>query len=293
MKWILASTTALALTMGVAQFTVAQEATQPGATDTAPTTDQGNDTLLENQPVAPETGTEATDTAPATDMDAATTMDVAPLPSGSEMSAREVVGADVIGPDGTSVGVVDDLVLDASGKIEQVIIADGAILGLGGKNVAISYSGATVAQEAEGADPVLRVNMTEEALDGAAEFDKAQLEEQGDRLASSYIERDVQLVSTDASGEAAGEISDLLLDQSGTVKYAIIEFGGVLDMGDSEVAVGFDKLSGAPEGEPMSLSMTEAELQAAPKLDASVPAAAPPADMAPADVAPADTTTTN
>ncbi len=270
MKWILASTTALALTMGAAQFTVAQEATEPGATDAAPAT-EGNDTMLENQPVAPETGTEATDAAPAAGLDTATTMD-AVMPAGAEMSARKVVGADVIGPDGTSVGVVDDLVLDASGKIEQVIIADGAILGLGGKNVAISYSGATLAQEAEGADPILRVNMTEEALDGAAEFDKAQLEEQGDRLASSYIERDVQLVSSDASGEASGEISDLLLDQSGTVKYAVIEFGGVLDMGDSEVAVGFDKLSGAPAGEPMSLSMTEAELQAAPKFDASVPA---------------------
>ena len=102
----------------------------------------------------------------------------------------------------------------------------------------------------------------------------------------------MHLASADASGEASGEISDLLLDQSGTVKYAVIEFGGVLDMGDSEVAVGFDKLSGAPEGEPMSLSMTEAELQAAPKLDASVPAAT---DAVPSttDSVPATTDTTN
>jgi sporulation protein YlmC with PRC-barrel domain len=280
MKWILASTTALALTMGIAQYSVAQEATQPEATpgtdqpatDTAPA-GESNDTLMENQPVAPETGTEATDVAPATDPEAAVTMDAMPMPADTDLSARNVVGAEVIGPDGSSVGVVDDLVLDASGKIEQVIIADGAILGLGGKNVAISYSGATVASDAEGDEPVVRVNMTEEALDGAAEFDKSQLEEQGDRLASSYIERDVKLVSTDASDDATGEINDLLLDQSGTVKYAIIEFGGVMDMGDSQVAVGFDKISGAPEGEPMSLSMTEAELQSAPKLDA-VPAAA-------------------
>src|SRR3546814_15691721 len=100
-------------------------------------------------------------------------------------------------------------------------------------------------------------------------FDKAQLEEQGDRLASSYIERDVTLASSDAQGE----INDLRMDQSGTVKFAIIEFGGALDMGDSEVAVGFDKLSGAPEGEPMQLSLTEAELEASPKLDEIQPAA--------------------
>src|SRR3546814_12577722 len=104
-------------------------------------------------------------------------MDSAPASLDGTLSARDLVGANVIGPDGTSVGEVDDLVLDASGKIEQVIIADGAILGIGGKNVAISYSGATLAQDAEGADPVVRINMTNEALESAAEFEKAQPEE--------------------------------------------------------------------------------------------------------------------
>lgn len=282
MKWILASTTALALTMGAAQFSMAQDA--PAATDdpampstTDPAMPSGSDTLegndtpaAESQPAGSDTMDSATDVDPnAAAPDTAVTMDGA-LPSlDGTLSARELIGADVIGPDGTSVGEVDDLVLDASGKIEQVIIADGAILGIGGKNVAISYSGATLAQDAEGADPVLRINMTNEALESAAEFDKAQLEEQGDRLASSYIERDVTLASSDAQGE----INDLRVDQSGSVTLAIIEFGGALDMGDSEVAVGFDKLSGAPEGEPMQLSLTEAELQAAPQLDAIQPAA--------------------
>lgn len=286
MKWILGSTTALALTMGAAQFSLAQDApaatddpAMPGTTDPAAPdasdTMQGQDSpAADSQPAVPDAGTDTMDSATevdpnAAEPDAAVTMDSAPASLDGTLSARELVGADVIGPDGTSVGEVDDLVLDASGKIEQVIIADGAILGIGGKNVAISYSGATLAQDAEGADPVVRINMTNEALESAAEFDKAQLEEQGDRLASSYIERDVTLASSDAQGE----INDLRMDQSGSVKFAIIEFGGALDMGDSEVAVGFDKLSGAPEGEPMQLSLTEAELEAAPKLDAIQPAA--------------------
>lgn len=289
MKWILVSTTALALTMGAAQFSLAQDA--PAATDdpAAPSTtdslapmygqdDQavdGQDSpAAEDQPAVPDAATDTMDSATDVDPDAAApdaavTMDSAPASLDGTLSARELVGADVIGPDGTSVGDVDDLVLDASGKIEQVIIADGAILGIGGKNVAISYSGATLAQDAEGADPVVRINMTNEALENAAEFDKAQLEQQGDRLASSYIGRDVTLASSDAKGE----INDLRLDQGGSVEFAIIEFGGTLGMGDSEVAVGFDKLSGAPEGEPMQLSLTEAELQAAPQLDAIQPAA--------------------
>lgn len=293
MKWILASTTALALTMGVAQFSVAQEATPPAATDDSATptqgteTDQGNDTLLENQPVTPQTGTEATDTAPAADPDATVTMEGDLTMPTDAMSARKIVGADVIGPDGNAIGAVDDLVLDASGKIEQVIIADGAILGFGGKNVVISYEGAMLTQEADGADPVLRVSMTEEALEGAAEFDKSQLEQQGDRLASSYIDRDVKLAASDSTGE----INDLLLDQSGTVKFAVIAFGGVLGLGEDEVAVGFDKISPAPEGEPMQIAVSEEELQSAPKFEPEPmadPAMNQPVTPAPEPVAPAN-----
>ncbi|MGE0652902.1 MAG: PRC-barrel domain-containing protein [Alphaproteobacteria bacterium] len=195
------------------------------------------------------------------------------------MTARDLIGATVIGPDGKDVGSVDDLVLGAGDEIQQVIIADGAIFGLGGKKVAVDYAGSQLsrpgvgagsaasgeATAGTGADPVVRVSLTEEALDRGAEFDKSGLEAQGDRLASSYIDRDVKLAANDAEGE----ISDLLLDQSGTVKYAVIAFGGVLNIGESKVAVDIDRLSGAPRDQPMRLSMTEAELEAAPKFDAA------------------------
>ncbi len=268
MKLLLAST-ALTLSMGLAQVGYADDAAPlPPAETAAPAANAAD-------PVVTGSGT-------------------AMLAPGA-MLASDLIGADVIGPNGDDVGTVDDLVLDAGGKIEQVIIADGAIFGLGGKNVAVDYrgsqlghagtgmttgnatavepstaaptttSGTATGTEIPGApdEPVIRVSLTDDALGRAAEFDKSALEQQGDRLASSYLDRDVTL----ASGDAKGEVSDLLLDQSGTVKYAIISFGGVLNMGGTKVAVGIDQLSGAPEGEPMRLAMTEAELEAAPKFD--------------------------
>jgi len=267
MKWILASTTALALTMGVAQISMADDPVVP-ATDYN-TQNQENGTV-DSLPVTPEAMDSAAPSTPAAAPDATAAMDGAIVPLDATLSAREVVGADVIGPDGKSIGVVDDLVLDTSGQITQVIIADGAVLGFGGKKIAISYSGATVARGTNGADPVVHINMTEESLATAAEFDKSRLEQQGDRLASSYLGRDVELAASD---DAKGEISDLRMDQTGMAKYAIIEFVGVLGMGDSEVAVAFDKLTGAPEGEPMQLEVTQAELEASPTIDEMAPAA--------------------
>lgn len=276
MKWLLAST-ALALSLGLAHAGSAQQQPSNTAEQPADTAGQPESSTLP----APSAGNSATDP------ESQTTTDAVPEPSTIEpaagtaddplvtqgnatvlatgaLSARDIVGAEVVGPDGNAVGTVDDLVLSSDNSVEQVIIADGAVLGFGGKNVALDFDSSMISRGTDGDDPKLRISMTEEALDQAAEFDKSGLEEQGDRLASSYIERDVKLASSDEEGE----INDLVLDQGGTVKYAVIEFGGVLDIGDSAVAVDVAKLSGAPEGEPMTLAMTPAELEAAPKLQA-------------------------
>ena len=279
MKWLLAST-ALALGLGLAQAGSAQQEPadpnqQPSNTTQQPgdAADQPDSSTL-SAPSAGDPATDpqsqATDTIPepSTIEPAAGTADdplvtqgnAAVLATGA-FSARDIIGAEVIGPDGNAVGTVDDLVLSSDNSVEQMIIAGGAILGFGGKDVALDFDGSMISRGDSADEPVVRISMTEEALGQAAEFDKSTLEAEGNRLASSYIERDVKLASSDEQGE----ISDLLLDQNGTVKYAVIEFGGVLDAGDSEVAVDVAKLGAAPEGEPMTLAMTPAELEAAPK----------------------------
>src|SRR5215475_4466269 len=49
-------------------------------------------------------------------------------------------GSDVVGPDNASIGSVNDLLFDKSGKIIGVVVGVGGFLGIGAKNVAIDMS---------------------------------------------------------------------------------------------------------------------------------------------------------
>jgi hypothetical protein len=61
-----------------------------------------------------------------------------------------------------------------------------------------------------------------------------------------------------------GKISDLILDKSGTARYAAIDFGGIMGVGGKRVAVSYDKLGKIQKDQPVLLQETKANLQAAP-----------------------------
>ncbi|MDZ4380974.1 MAG: PRC-barrel domain-containing protein [Parvibaculum sp.] len=184
----------------------------------------------------------------------------ATLPSGTAIAAGRVIGADVVGPDGKNLGVVDDLVFDANGAAKRVIIADGAMFGFGGKMVAIDFDGTSITRD-ENDDRMVRIGMTAETLENATEFDKSPLEKTGGELASSYLGREVALATEE---DGTGEISDLILDRSGAAKYAVIEYGGRLGVGGNRTAVEFGKLTAARAEEPVKLAMTLDELRQKP-----------------------------
>jgi sporulation protein YlmC with PRC-barrel domain len=181
--------------------------------------------------------------------------------SATAISARDMIGASVVGPDGEEVGVVDDLALAKDRSIEQIIVADGAVFGLGGKNVAIDFLGASITRN-ENDERTVRIGMTAKALESVSEFDKTPLIESGTRLASTWLNRDVTLATAD---DGSGEVADLIMDDSGTARYAVVEFGGLLEMGNNQVVVEVAELDAAPAGEPFNLSMTQDELREAPK----------------------------
>jgi len=90
-------------------------------------------------------------------------------------------GTDVIGPNDETIGGVNDLLFDKSGKISGVIVGVGGFLGLGQKNVAIDMSAfqampggsSTQAAGTGGNDPTnvkLKVALTKEQLQQAPDF---------------------------------------------------------------------------------------------------------------------------
>lgn len=105
------------------------------------------------------------------------------------------------------------------------------------------------------------IDKTAEASSGETKFVNEQQE--GDRLASNLIGATV----TDANDENIGEISDLLLDENGSITAAVLGVGGFLGIGEKSVAVNMDSLEiseGENGGMKVTLDTTRESLESAP-----------------------------
>ena len=70
-----------------------------------------------------------------------------------------------------------------------------------------------------------------------------------------------------AGGRDAGEIENLLVDGSGNVRAAVVEWGGFLGIGSRKAMVPMEQiLLGAP-GERARLELTREQLEALPRYD--------------------------
>ena len=61
-------------------------------------------------------------------------------PQRNQVLASELMDAKVFGADGNSIGEINDIVLDRAGQIHGVVFGVGGFLGMGEKNVAVSYN---------------------------------------------------------------------------------------------------------------------------------------------------------
>ncbi|MGE3282926.1 MAG: PRC-barrel domain-containing protein [Alphaproteobacteria bacterium] len=64
-------------------------------------------------------------------------------------------------------------------------------------------------------------------------------------------------------GNEVGEIENLLIDPDGRVRAAVIEFGGLLGIGENEVALPWDQLK--VTGDRIMVNMTEDQIKAEPR----------------------------
>ncbi len=103
----------------------------------------------------------------------------------SEVRVYRLIGSKVIGPDGQTIGKVDDLLLDRDQKMTAIIVGVGGFLGVGSKDVALPASRVDISQ-AYGDERVVKVQSTKEELAEAPAFksketQKAEAEEQAAR----------------------------------------------------------------------------------------------------------------
>ena len=75
------------------------------------------------------------------------------------------------------------------------------------------------------------------------------------------------------SGKDMGHIVQVLVDQSGTVRAAVIDFGGFLGVGSRKVVVDWGALHFAPEDQPQHIivDLTRNQVKAAPEYRSGKP----------------------
>jgi sporulation protein YlmC with PRC-barrel domain len=83
--------------------------------------------------------------------------------------ARVFLGAIVKNPSGETVGDINDLVFDNTGKISTVVLGVGGFLGMGEKDVGVPFGALTIGRGADGTRMIV-VPFTKEALTAAPTF---------------------------------------------------------------------------------------------------------------------------
>jgi sporulation protein YlmC with PRC-barrel domain len=83
---------------------------------------------------------------------------------------------------------------------------------------------------------------------------------EGQRLASDLLGSDV----ADGTGEAVGEVTDLILDDENKVIGAVISTGGFLGIGEHEVGVDIAQLQRDAEWDLYVIAWSREEIEAAP-----------------------------
>lgn len=102
----------------------------------------------------------------------------------SQVRVYRLIGSKVIGPDGQTVGKVDDLLLDRDQKMTAIVVGVGGFLGMGSKSVALPANRVDVSQ-AYGDQRVVKIDATKDELAAAPAFKTQEtLKAEGDEQAA-------------------------------------------------------------------------------------------------------------
>ena len=85
----------------------------------------------------------------------------------------DLMSLNVVGANNENIGSVSDMLVDEEGNIHAVIVGVGGFLGIGQKDVAISYESFNITRDKDG-DPEARLTLTKEELENAPAFKKAE-----------------------------------------------------------------------------------------------------------------------
>ena len=88
-----------------------------------------------------------------------------------EISANDLINKSVKNAANENVGDINDVRIDNSGKVAAVIVGVGGFLGLGEKDVALTFDQIKLARDSDG-NLVVTADVTKESLEAAPEYKK-------------------------------------------------------------------------------------------------------------------------
>lgn len=151
-------------TSAFAQETTPPPSSEPPATERMETTPSPSPDATTTEPMARPAPGEAADAA--ADAPAGT---FATAQGADEWRSSRLVGMAVYNAANERVGDINELVLDDSGQIEQVVIGVGGFLGIGEKLVGVAFKDLSIQREQDGSARVT-MNTTKEALQNAPDY---------------------------------------------------------------------------------------------------------------------------
>lgn len=83
----------------------------------------------------------------------------------SELTTEMLTGARVLGVENEDVGEIHSLLVDADGQIDRAIIDVGGFLGLGEKQVAVTFEELTILRQEDGDDVQVYIDASQDALE--------------------------------------------------------------------------------------------------------------------------------
>jgi sporulation protein YlmC with PRC-barrel domain len=185
------------------------------------------------------------------------------MASPSAVDTAKLIGRNIVNANGDTVGEIDSVVIDQSGKVRYVIVGVGGFLGIGKKDVALAWDDLTISENGEKVTTTATKDQlaalpehtfpeavkpgTVYSYDDAVKSNPAlgSPEQMAPAAGTVGIKASKLVGATvkNAKGESIGEIHEIVLAGDGATQGLVIDVGGFLGMNERPVLVKWSDVS--------------------------------------------------
>lgn len=184
------------------------------------------------------------------------------------------------------IGEVNDILLSRDGTVDSVLVDIGGFLGMGERQVAVDMAAITYVSDTGTADAAndffLVMNADRAVFEAAPVYgemmtDTTTMADDTAPMTEGYVAFDIETLTADMldnatvyarNGDAIGEISDLVIDDSGKISAVIVDVGGFLGIGEKATTLEMADLTierqDGGNAVRVSVSLTEEQLRNMP-----------------------------